>query len=99
MTHRLNKDWIDVSISHGTLQDNDIVDAIVRALTGVVPRSHKLFQHIIEFYVSNDSTDKSMVLLEDIWGVMTELAPEGTYFGSHPGDGSDLGFWSFDDEE
>lgn len=35
----------------------------------------------------------SMVLNEEIWDAMQEIAPEGYYFGAHEGDGSDYGFW------
>lgn len=39
-------------------------------------------------------------MLEELWGVLEDLAPEDYYFGAHPGDGSDFGFWEmevFDD--
>lgn len=31
--------------------------------------------------------------LEWLFNELNALAPEGTYFGAHPGDGSDFGFW------
>lgn len=33
------------------------------------------------------------VLNEDVNDFLNEIAPNGYYFGAHPGDGSDFGFW------
>jgi hypothetical protein len=45
---------------------------------------------------SNDSEltdeDKSAVL-EVVFNVLTAHAPDGHYFGAHPDDGADFGFW------
>ena len=32
-------------------------------------------------------------LLESVMAVLETYAPAGHYFGAHPGDGSDFGFW------
>jgi hypothetical protein len=41
----------------------------------------------------------SYILNEDIWDAMNEIAPHGYHFGSSEGDGSDYGYWKFDDED
>ena len=41
-----------------------------------------------------DSEDISYFLNETLWDIMNSYAPEGYYFGSHPGDGSDYGYWT-----
>lgn len=37
-------------------------------------------------------------LLDDLFSYLNNLAPDNCYFGSHPGDGSDFGFWECEDE-
>lgn len=41
--------------------------------------------------------DAAEVYLAALGDLLSELAPEGMYYGAHPGDGACFGFW--DDEE
>jgi hypothetical protein len=46
-----------------------------------------------------DTEDASTILNEDIWQAMDQIAPPGTSFGAHEGDGSDFGFWEQEDSD
>jgi len=41
-------------------------------------------------------SDRAAELLTAAFDALNETAPEGAYFGAHPGDGADFGFWEDD---
>ena len=49
----------------------------------------------LEAYVASEECAWDLEALFDALG---EHAPKGHYFGAHPGDGSDFGFWEFENE-
>jgi hypothetical protein len=42
--------------------------------------------------------DSAEHMREELYDRLDEVAPEGMYFGAHPGDGADFGFWTIDEE-
>ena len=61
-------------------------------------------QNVGELPPTSELSDegRSMVndlLFEELWDALNRCAPDGFYFGCHPGDGSDFGFWKSDEED
>ena len=95
MTKQLGNDFINTSVSSGTMIDEDIV----AACESFVEYSDDLSEAAKEFWAAKKgSLDREWILNETIWDAMNEIAPEGCYFGPHPGDGCDFGFWQSEED-
>jgi hypothetical protein len=53
---------------------------------------------IPEFGISSAEL-ASYILNEDIWELLNKISPENCCFTSHPGDGTDFGFWEFEEDD
>ena len=78
------------TISHGTMQARDLIPAFLDALRACNPG---LAEQLDAERPSIYSDEMPEWLNETLWDAMEAHAPEGYYFGSHPGDGSDYGIW------
>lgn len=101
------------SISSGTLRTEDLLEAFADALENIVrgeqseERSGELMAPVYEAreLLDKDSdcwTDEeheaaSWLANEDLMDALNEHAPPYCYFGAHPGDGADFGFWPCED--
>ncbi len=109
----LGKDYVGVSVSHATLKEEHLIERFISFIEGVYNElsasQQKKFNEIkaevnlLEREEDGDFVDAETagyILNEDLFDLMNDIAPEGTYFGSSEGDGSDFGFWnSFDEYE
>jgi hypothetical protein len=99
------------TIIHGTLRPQDLVFAFLSELRcHNVKRAEEIEKEIyyIDFIQDDGSIDDdhpfwtsedcAYLLNETLFDALDECAPEGFYFGSHPGDGSDFGFWELETE-
>jgi hypothetical protein len=92
----------NVTIIHGTARPQDLIPCFLGVLEHVHPSAYAQIitgDWIPAYAMEDDSAewwdgDDCAAILEDLFQTLSEHAPEGTYFGSHPGDGSDYGFWS-----
>ncbi len=109
---KLNVDFINHTISEATLRTEDLIPAFMGFLTGTQQLCETTIEVLTiqeevdtlqledkegygKFYIESDLA--SVILIEDIFDLMNEIAPEGCYFGTHEGDGTCFGFWT--DEE
>ena len=98
----------NVSISHGTLRPQDLLPAFLDAVEEYAPDHYTAIMcaplSFIPAYVEDEGDDSDWWdseeagwKLEELSDILNEHAPEGCYFGAHPGDGSDFGFWQCDE--
>lgn len=96
------------TVSHGTMRPEDLIPTFIEEIRHILtdPDSDDLRILGTIDQLEKDTqepgyfdTESSQFDLDDLFDLLNTLAPEGYYFGSHPGDGSDYGFWECEDEE
>jgi hypothetical protein len=91
------------SISSGTLRPEDLIPAFADELEHLTDETdtdaRKLIADVRERMERADyfASDDSGFDLEELTDALNMFAPDYAYFGSHPGDGADFGFWIVDD--
>jgi len=98
------------TLIHGTLLECDLIPAFLDALQQFDPKAAETI--IDEFgrsfidrlskadgldYPSVGEMDRRGWLMEALLDALDTVGPDGTYFGTHPGDGSDFGWWATDE--
>ena len=98
------------SISHGTMRECDLIPTFMSTLRDFSPsRAAAITDEYGAAFIERCSTDGALDyslinemenqgwLLESLFDALDDIAPDGFYFGAHPGDGSDYGFWEADE--
>lgn len=98
----------DICISSGTLRAEDLLPRFMGILKDYAPEK---FNEFIKGYPELDgweefleadwriiSDDTKMNASDDLFGLLNDIAPEGTMFSSTEGDGADFGFWSVEEK-
>ena len=92
------------SVSHGTLRSEDLIPDFMSELQWLA-NIHKRSDHIKlckeitarmeedECYEVYYASDDSEYDLEALFDALNEYAAPYFYFGAHPGDGADYGYW------
>jgi hypothetical protein len=93
------------TISEGTLRPQDLIPKFLDALNDLHPEAYMQCQipgcgfPMVPSYALEDSGDEwwasedAQWALECLFEALDLCAPENHYFGAHPGDGADFGFW------
>ena len=108
---RLGSEWVDVSVSHGTMREEDLIPAFEAVLEGAGAEVNRgdYADAVCKLLHEHDDYDCTLTdqeldqvgyyLNEQLWEELEDIAPEGCYFGAHPGDGCDYGFWTCEDDD
>ena len=97
------------SVSHGTMRTQDLIPAFLDTLAEVFPEAYEGYMVCpfppVPAYVQDEGDDspwwdslEASYILEDLFERLQDAATEGYYFGAHPDDGSDYGFWQIDED-
>ena len=94
------------TVSWGTHRQPDLLRAFAEKLIEFEPENEHLigearaFAAMMERETIHPRTfDDASHVLESLINALNEHAPEGWYFGTHPGDGSDFGFWVSEEDD
>ena len=93
------------SVSHGTMRKEDLIPCFLDIAKELGGETELLLtiQERIDFNEDEDNSynyyksDESDYDLDELFDALQEFAPPYFYFGSHPGDGADYGYWLIDD--
>lgn len=109
MSKQLSQDFVGTSLSWGTMRDVDLYESFMPFLHEHAPDEWRAicteYSDVIAGLdaegnqVGAEYVEGAEYLIEALFDAINEIAPEGTYFGAHEGDGSDYGFWSYEDED
>jgi hypothetical protein len=91
-----------ISIIRGTLDASDILDALTGLIEDIggygelVKEAHNLLEQPTE---TPEQVARVQVLVSEIQAILQCHAPDGQYFGAHPRDPFNIGFWNFSGED
>jgi hypothetical protein len=83
------------TVSHGTLRSEDLIEAFTPVLRDLDPKKLERIQRENPNVFESDARAQTVVI--EMFDALDRVAPEGYYFGSIEGDGSDFGFWEVND--
>ena len=87
------KELLNQTISHGTMRPEDLIPKFLEVLEELNPKVSESAKRWNELAIQEVQSQ----FLSELFDLLDQEAPEGFYFGSHPGDGSDYGFWQMEE--
>ena len=88
---------LDASMSHGTMRPQDLIPRYMDVIRDT--SEYLQIMHVVPTHAFEDdgaawwNSEDAAFFLEDLADTLNDYALKGYYFGSHPGDGSDYGYW------
>lgn len=92
------------SISDGTLRNQDLVPSFIGTLKDLGVDVSELEREIPDNAWEDEYDDfwesaECEFILEDLFTLLSDNAPEGHYFGNAEGDGALFGFWKIEEDD
>jgi hypothetical protein len=98
----------DTTVIRATMRTQDLIPAFMDELRQADPDAYAQLMTVpfgpIPAYVQDEGddsawwdSDDAQNLLNDLFDALDACAPDGCYFGAHPGDGSDYGYWTYEE--
>nr|DAE30325.1 MAG TPA: hypothetical protein [virus sp. ct5rm7] len=86
------------SVSHGTMRTQDLIPAFMDIIRDT-PEYIQMINIVPAYAMEDKEADwwnsiEATEFLESLFDILDIYSPEGYYFGTHPGDGSDYGYWA-----
>lgn len=75
----------------GTMDPQAITRAFMATLESIDAKAHAFMRDEMP---SDIESEEGAFFINDLFSVLDSFAPDGCYFGAHPDDGADFGFWS-----
>tara|TARA_R100000655_G_scaffold80270_1_gene119691 strand:- start:5681 stop:5983 length:303 start_codon:yes stop_codon:yes gene_type:complete len=99
------KELKNQTISHGTMRSEDLIPKFLEVLEELNPKVAESAKSRFEIDVVRLQQWNELAVqetqsqfLSELFDLLDQEAPEGFYFGSHIGNGSDYGFWQLEEE-
>ena len=94
----MSDDLKGVSLSEATMRPEDLIPCFLSALRIIESDNQVLLKSLtrMEQDIEKDGyydSDDCQYDLDYLFDMLDACAPDNHYFGAHPGDGSDYGFW------
>ena len=94
------------TIISGTMRYQDLIPALLEEISETPEYAQLMMLPFgpVPSYVYDEGDDSEWwrsedaeCLIDELFEIMNRYAPDGHYFGAHPGDGCDYGYWRFEE--